>query len=975
MADINKIRSIQQAIQVARQYGISVPNNSSTDDIRRILTQAITIATTLAPSDFDTITPAKTEDRFNRSKLQGLYQRTFECLRNLPLVFRDSLEAFFPQFETRLKNHIEDLKSSHCVLLVAGEMGCGKSSLVNLLLGVDLMPTSDLQCTATIVEISYGASPQAIVHYRADGSGTTKPPKTFTPDPTRSKEKILEIVQTEVARRDEETDESPYQKIQLLWPIEMLQGGITIVDSPGVEGADGLPQVLSSYLEKAFGFIYVIDITVGIHLHRLGQLLLKAKEANDGFDHSTTLFVCNRWDKVPPSDAERVKRATRTRLDMFLPPDSNVQLYPISVRQSAKDVKYGLISKEHKELVEGIRNFLPRTMTGKLRIYYRYLSSLLKRVILSLRIAFDNNREAVENIRRKYTEVETRLAILQRSPRQQLDKIRQKVKTACDAAGRDILTHLGSMFIRTRLEQWTECPKNDRSWSHVLKNANEAIAERVAEVINSWDKETQFVKSVEDNIMKLFKEQFRLVDEQLKEIQGALLNGHEPTKFMIMDAHKMRLKKQRRDRATPDSYLSIGAGIVSSFNLDSKDPMIKDLFKRRYDSNPHAVMVEATHLYLSMMNEHTIAGAVNKYFDRHLSGIDHVGSMLPDMVKNDKNLLVQLSTDLQRGEIKLFHIPQIEQKYSSIQAGLDMFYVQKLIVPDFTEEHITYDECIGSGCFANVYKGILRQGQVHKQVALKEPIKKLEPQEVTDVLLEEFMLRDLKHKNIIKYFGMTKTGTDDDLRLIFVMEYCPFTLKEKCVNVENSPSSLGKKPALQQEAIWTLTKYLWQICSGLTYLHNKSIVHRDLKPENILLNVQDVAKIADLGLAKKVRDRDSSASGTPIFMAPEVLLQTDKSNTKVDIYSFGMIMWELWYGKDLAEYASSEITDRLETAMLAGWRPSITMVFSPTTFWAHLMTKCWHQDPTLRPTGAEITRLLEQQHPELEDDFSVDTDL
>jgi hypothetical protein len=58
----------------------------------------------------------------------------------------------------------------------AGEMGSGKSSLVNLLLGLELMPTSDLQCTATIVEISYGTSPQVTAHFLDDSSGKSREP-------------------------------------------------------------------------------------------------------------------------------------------------------------------------------------------------------------------------------------------------------------------------------------------------------------------------------------------------------------------------------------------------------------------------------------------------------------------------------------------------------------------------------------------------------------------------------------------------------------------------------------------------------------------------------------------------------------------------------------------------------------------------------------------------------------------------------
>lgn len=74
--------------------------------------------------------------------------------------------------------------------------------------------------------------------------------------------------------------------------------------------------------------------------NQLGQLLLKAIEANDGFDHTTTLFVCNHWDKVPPNDNERVKDSLTDRLSMILPGVKKSQLYAISVKQVSQSISY-----------------------------------------------------------------------------------------------------------------------------------------------------------------------------------------------------------------------------------------------------------------------------------------------------------------------------------------------------------------------------------------------------------------------------------------------------------------------------------------------------------------------------------------------------------------------------------------------------------------------------------------------------------
>ncbi|BFZ08698.1 hypothetical protein BsWGS_11737 [Bradybaena similaris] len=980
-ADVDKITNIMQAMRIVKEHQIPLrEHNLSLDKIKLILQAYVRGVPTRVRkpppiTDLDTITAARNEDTVNRTAIRNLYLKSINYISQLPKPFQSDLEQMYPHHDKLIKNYAEELQTSQCVLLVAGEMGSGKSSLVNLLLGKQLMPTSDLRCTAAIVEISYGSSPQAIAHYRDDSSGKAKTPVLFKPDSLENLESFLKKLEYIITTRDEETDESPFEKVQLQWPLEMLEGGITIVDSPGVGDSKGLPQFLSAYMEKAFGFVYVIDSTTSIHKHRLGQLLLKAIESNDGFDHSTTLFVCNHWDKVPPSDTERVKDSLADRLSMILPGMSKTQLYAISVKQAALDVEYGQVRPEHQQLIEGIRRFLPQTMRGKLRIYYRYLSSVIKRSLYSLRISYVMHKEKLEEIRKNYTSVENRITILQKNSKEKLEKMRHEVKRASFDAGSQALTYLDSMHQRTRLITWsdTECPKRERSWQNVMKNATIAIAERIAQGINAWEKENNFVKSVEGDIVKRFKEQFELFDDQLQEVQGVLLHGDELRNFVMETRRdspqkrqlKQQQQQQQKQKNSGDSYLSIGAAVTSSFTLDPRDPKVKKLFKEKYDAHPGKAMEEATLMYLSMMGEAAIASAMGKFFDRFIKGIDRVGSLVPQLMKADQDLLENLNKELATGNQKLNTFPALSKICNDIQGSLDMFYVQRLMITDFTADQLVYKEVLGSGSFARVYKATLKLRQGDELVAIKEPIDKLKNDDVTDVLLEDAMLRDLKHNNIVKYYGVCRKGPDSDMRLLFIMEYCPYTLKGKCIDVENSPSTLGNNPVRQNEAIKIMSNYLIQICNGLAYLHHKSVVHRDLKPENVLLNAKSEVKIADFGLAKKVKDIITCGIGTPVYMAPEILLLSDKYDTKADLYSLGMIMWELWYGKDLAKYASMEIQGGLKVSIESGWRPSTTIVHSPPQFWTDLMKKCWEQNPKNRLAAASVGKQLVQYYQEL----------
>lgn len=92
--------------------------------------------------------------------------------------------------------------------------------------------------------------------------------------------------------------------------------------------------------------------------------------------------------------------------------------------------------------------------------------------------------------------------------------------------------------------------------------------------------------------------------------------------------------------------------------------------------------------------------------------------------------------------------------------------------------------------------------------------------------------------------------------------------------------------------------YLYTLltCRGLMCIHRMKIVHRDLKSANCLVNKHWTVKICDFGLSRIMIEspiRDSSSAGTPEWMAPE-LIRNEPFNEKCDIFSLGVILWELY---------------------------------------------------------------------------------
>ncbi|XP_027956816.1 mitogen-activated protein kinase kinase kinase 13 [Eumetopias jubatus] len=185
-------------------------------------------------------------------------------------------------------------------------------------------------------------------------------------------------------------------------------------------------------------------------------------------------------------------------------------------------------------------------------------------------------------------------------------------------------------------------------------------------------------------------------------------------------------------------------------------------------------------------------------------------------------------------------------------------------------EEISELQWLGSGAQGAVFLGKFRAEEV--------AIKKVREQNETDIK----HLRKLKHPNIIAFKGVCTQAPC----YCIIMEYCAHGQLYEVLRA-------GRKITPRLLVDWSTG-----IASGMNYLHLHKIIHRDLKSPNVLVTHTDAVKISDFGTSKELSDKSTKMSfaGTVAWMAPEVI-RNEPVSEKVDIWSFGVVLWELLTGE------------------------------------------------------------------------------
>ncbi|XP_029907743.1 mitogen-activated protein kinase kinase kinase 12-like [Myripristis murdjan] len=238
-------------------------------------------------------------------------------------------------------------------------------------------------------------------------------------------------------------------------------------------------------------------------------------------------------------------------------------------------------------------------------------------------------------------------------------------------------------------------------------------------------------------------------------------------------------------------------------------------------------------------------------------------------------------------------------------------------------EEISDLQWVGSGAQGAVFLGKLHGQEV--------AVKKVRDLKETDIK----HLRKLKHPNIITFKGICTQAPC----YCIIMEYCAQGQLYEVLRA-------GRKitPSLLMD--WAMG-----IAGGMNYLHLHKIIHRDLKSPNMLITYDDAVKISDFGTSKELSDKSTKMSfaGTVAWMAPEVI-RNEPVSEKVDIWSFGVVLWEMLTGEvPYKDVDSSAIIWGVGNNSL-----QLPVPDSCPDGFKILLRQCWNCKPRNRPSFRQI---------------------
>lgn len=343
--------------------------------------------------------------------------------------------------EKELEELSKKVQSDTFKIMVTGTFKNGKSTFINALMGEEILPAYSWPCTAVINEVKYGTEKRAIIYFREK---LPEPlPDKLADKAVRHMEKYkgrkippLEIPYDEIADYvvipmgvDEKQMklQSPYEKVELFYPLEILKNGVEVIDSPGLNEDETRTKVTMDYLKKVDAILYVLNanaICAGDEMKFVRNDLYD-REIEDVF------FVVNRFDQIIPREQPQIRQYAEIKLKEIYPQPELFCLSAMNALVGRLDKDDSLLEKSgiiplEKRLME----FLTKDKgKAKLASPAKQVRQILSREALEVVIPRERAllNSSLDEAKQRYENIKPKLAMAEKDKEQKKAEMSTKI--------------------------------------------------------------------------------------------------------------------------------------------------------------------------------------------------------------------------------------------------------------------------------------------------------------------------------------------------------------------------------------------------------------------------------------------------------------------------------------------------------------------------------------------------------------------
>lgn len=455
--------------------------------------------------------------------------------------------------EKELAELSEKTQNDTFKIMVTGTFSNGKSTFINALLGEEILPAYVLPTTAVINEVKYGTQKKAILYFRNP-----------LPDPLPEKlaEKAVRHMDRYKGKRippmeipyDEIEDyvviptdadvkqmklQSPYEKVELFYPLELLKNGVEIIDSPGLNEEETHTMVTMNYLGKVDAVMYVLNASAVC----AGDEMKFVQNDLKGNQFESVFFVVNKFDQLRAREQPEVHRYAKMKLQEFYPQPELFCISALNALDGRLEQDGALLEKSGiLPLEKRLTEFLTREKgKAKLASPAKSVRQILSREALEVVIPRERTllETSLDEVKARYESIKPRVELAAREKEQKEREMETKIERAGRKFERLAKSRINDMMnsIPAWIEQFTPAtslgviPKRNKT-EQAVTEISDYIQEKISAAHSDWKQEVlapeieEEAKSIFDAAEKDFTKIYEDIDSMNVELMGKEYNAN-----------------------------------------------------------------------------------------------------------------------------------------------------------------------------------------------------------------------------------------------------------------------------------------------------------------------------------------------------------------------------------------------------------------------------------------------------------------